>query len=243
MEGFGGLGVSDVSSSVRKKRSNTSRRPRNESQPPLENHDNSSPSDISKGSSDDNCVYGSTTRKKEINVNLCSSRASFSNNAESGSAKNVMRNEDGGFADSDEASNNVSFRDSNEQKHGWVESKRFSKGVLALANWTSSNKTEQSDFVSDGFDNENKVKKVKLKVGGVTRTIRTKSVSDGASAVGSSTTKASRVSDAPRPRQKLKQVANQGPCPQIGEESHGCIFVMTKFCTHFLDELLFSLYA
>lgn len=201
MEGFGGLGVSDGSSAVKKKRSNTSRRPRNELPAPMDYRDASSLSDVSKGSSEEDVGYGSIARKKEMNVNLHSSRASFSNNAKSVSAKNEMKNEDGGFVDSDEASNNVSFRGSNEQKHNGVDSKRSSKGVLAPANWTSTANVSHSH----DLDSENKVKKVKLKVGGVTRTIRAKSISDGASAVGSSTTKSSRVSDAPRPRQKLMQ--------------------------------------
>lgn len=46
-------------------------------------------------------------------------------------------------------------------------------------------------------------KKVKLKVGGVTRTINAKSASDGASAVGSSSTRSSRFPD---PQQKLIEV-------------------------------------
>ncbi|PON48203.1 INO80 complex, subunit Ies [Parasponia andersonii] len=204
MEGFGGLGVSDVSSSVRKKRSNASRRPRNDSPLPLDYREVSSLSDVSKGSSDENNGSGSVTRKKEMNLNLCSSRASFSNNAESESAKNVIKNEDGGLADSDEASNNGSFRGSNEQRHSGMASKRSSKGVLAPANWTTTSSVGHFEAVSYDLDNENKVKKVKLKVRGVTRTIHANSISDGASAVGSSTTKSSHVSDAPRPRPRQK---------------------------------------
>lgn len=207
MEGFGGLGVSDVSSAVRKKRSNASRRPRNDSPLPLDYRELSSLSDVSKGSSDENNGYGSVTRKKEMSLKLCSSRASFNNNAESESAKDMIKNEDGGRVDSDEASNNGSFLGSNEQKHSAVNSKRCSKGVLAPANWTSTSNVGHLEAVSDDLDNENKVKKVKLKVGGVVRTIHANSISDGASAVGSSTTKSSRISDAPRPRQKIRQVS------------------------------------
>ncbi|KAF4354006.1 hypothetical protein G4B88_011169 [Cannabis sativa] len=206
MEGFGGLGVSDGNSAVRKKRSNASRRPRNESAMPLDYREHSSLSDGSKGSSDEDNGYGAVTRKKEMNLNLCSSRASFFNNAESESSKNVIKNEDGGLLDSDEASNNGSFRgSSNEQKHNGIDSKRCSKGVLAPANWTSSTNVGHFESISDDLDNENKVKKVKLKVCGVTRTIHANSISDGASAVGSSTTKSSHVSYAPRPRQKIIQ--------------------------------------
>lgn len=207
------MGFSDVNSAVRKKRSNTFRRPRNDSQVPLDYHDISSLSstppsdDLSKGSSDDNNDFGSISQKKEINLNECSTRASFSNVAEYESAKNVIKNEDGGFADSDEASNSGSFRGSNEQRNIGVDSGRSSKGVLAPANWKSTSKVgRHTEVVSDGLDNENKVKKVKLKVGGVTRTIQAKTISDGASAVGSSTTKSSRISDGPRPPQKLIQV-------------------------------------
>ncbi|KAL5565898.1 hypothetical protein UlMin_029062 [Ulmus minor] len=207
MENFGASGVSDVSSAVRKKRSNTFRRPRNDSQLPLDYKDASSLSDVSKGSSDENIDCGSVTRKKEVNLNLCSSRASFTNNiAESESAKNVIKNEDGGFGDSDEASNNVSFRGSNEQRqHGGVDSQRSSKGVLAPANWKSTSNSGNIEVNGDDLDNDNKVKKVKLRVGGVTRTIHANTISDGASAVGSSTTKSSRISDVPRLRQKSTQ--------------------------------------
>ena len=115
MEDFGSLGLSDVSSVVRKKRSNTFRRLRNDLQFPLDYSDISSLSstppsdDISKGSSDDNNDCGSISQKREININQCSAGASFGNIAESESAKNVIKIDDGGFADSDEASNNGSF--------------------------------------------------------------------------------------------------------------------------------------
>ncbi|KAG2694618.1 hypothetical protein I3843_08G150500 [Carya illinoinensis] len=196
MEAFGSFGLSDKNSTVRKKRSNTFRRPRNESQLPPDYHDISSlsstpPSDnASKVSSDENNDYGSVTRKKEVNLNLCSS--------------SVINNENGGgFGESDEASMNGSFRGSNKQKHSAVDSKRHSEGVLAPADWKGTSKVVHSGVVSDGLGNDNKVKKVKLKVGGVIRTIHPKSVTDGASGVEFLSTKASRVSGAPRPKQKL----------------------------------------
>eukprot|EP00258_Populus_trichocarpa_P040172 XP_024456191.1 uncharacterized protein LOC112323277 isoform X2 [Populus trichocarpa] len=116
--------------------------------------------------------------------------------------QNMMKNEDGGFGESDEASNNGSFRGSSERRRSGVDSRRLSQGVLAPANWksTSSSLGHVGGF-SDGVGNESKVKKVKLKVGGITRTITAKSASDGASAVavGSSSSKSSRFPD---PRQK-----------------------------------------
>ncbi|PQP96113.1 uncharacterized protein Pyn_37867 [Prunus yedoensis var. nudiflora] len=207
MEGFGGLGFSDVTNAVRKKRSNTSRRPRNESPLPFDNRDTMSstpPSeDVSKLSSDDNNDYGSITQKRDINLNLCSARASFSNIIEAESAQNMNRSEGGVSGESDEASNDGSFRGSNDHRHREIDSQRSSKGALAPANWKGTNKVGPLGVVSDCSENENKVKMVKLKVGGVTHTIQAKSTSDGASAVGLSSIKSSHISDAPRPRQKL----------------------------------------
>lgn len=135
MEGFGGLGFSNVGGAARKKRSSTSRRPRNEGHP--EFHE----------------------------VSSLSSTPPSDNN---------MSNEDGKQGESDEASNVGAFQGSNEWKPSGPNSKRYS---------------ESGSFggSSDGFENEKKVKKVKLKVGGVTRTIDAKSLTDGASGAGSST--------------------------------------------------------
>ncbi|XVE63129.1 hypothetical protein DITRI_Ditri06bG0175100 [Diplodiscus trichospermus] len=112
-----------------------------------------------------------------------------------------MNVEDGAYDESDEASNNSSFQGSNDRRYGGVDSKRSSEGVLAPTNWKSTSMVDSFGIVSDGVENEKKVKKVKLKVCGVTRTIDTKSVSDGAG-VGSSSTKSSRFSDAPRSLRK-----------------------------------------
>ncbi|XVF05941.1 hypothetical protein REPUB_Repub06bG0005300 [Reevesia pubescens] len=166
MEGFGGLGFSNVSSATRKKRSSTYRRPRSESQPHSEFNDVSS---------------------------LSSTPPSDSN---------LMNVEDGAYEESDEASNNDSFQGSNDRRHGGIDSKRSSEGVLAPTNWKSTSMVGSFGIVSDGQANEKKVKKVKLKVGGVTHTIDAKSASDGTSGVGSSSTKSSRFSDAPRSLQK-----------------------------------------
>ncbi|KAB5556127.1 hypothetical protein DKX38_007036 [Salix brachista] len=144
-----GSGFSDASSAVRMKRSNTSRRARNESH-------------ASSG-----CIHISpllSTPPSEPTVNM-------------------MKNDDGGFGEFDETSNNGSFRESNERRHSEVDSRRLSEGVLAPANWKStSNSLHHVGDFSDGVGNESKVKKVKLKVGGITRTITERSASDGASA-------------------------------------------------------------
>ncbi|KAH6813910.1 hypothetical protein C2S51_022928 [Perilla frutescens var. frutescens] len=59
-----------------------------------------------------------------------------------------------------------------------------------------------SNVTCDGAGSENRPKKVKLKVGGVTRTLQTKSSSNGESGGGSSA-KASQSSDNAQPRQRL----------------------------------------
>ncbi|XP_022719537.1 uncharacterized protein LOC111277383 [Durio zibethinus] len=117
------------------------------------------------------------------------------------SDNNLMNVEDGAYEESDEASNNGSFQGSNDRRRGGVDSKRSSEGVLAPTNWKSTSMVGSFGIDSDGLENEKKVKKVKLKVGGVTHTIDAKSVSGGASGVGSST-KSFRFSDAPRSLRK-----------------------------------------
>ncbi|OMP09377.1 PAPA-1-like conserved region [Corchorus olitorius] len=123
-----------------------------------------------------------------------------------------MNVEDGAYEESDEASNDGSFQGSNVQRQGVVDSTRSSEGVLAPTNWKSTSMVGSFGIVSDGPENEKKIKKVKLKVGGVTRTIDAKSVSDGASGVGSSSTKASHFPDAPRSlrRSMIKVAIRQG---------------------------------
>ncbi|VFQ78546.1 unnamed protein product [Cuscuta campestris] len=63
--------------------------------------------------------------------------------------------------------------------------------------------------IHNGVGNENKLKKVKLKLGGVTCTIQAKSNPHGTYDIGSST-KSSRPLDAPRPRQKFTLQENPG---------------------------------
>ncbi|CAN1219497.1 hypothetical protein LINPERPRIM_LOCUS1614 [Linum perenne] len=110
------------------------------------------------------------------------------------SDNNTLKADDGGFVESDEASNNSgSFRGSNnDQRHSVADSRRCSEGVLAPANWKNSTTGNfEATAASDGAANSSKFKKVKLKLGGVTRTINANSPSDGASAVGPSSTKSS----------------------------------------------------
>ncbi|THG20986.1 hypothetical protein TEA_029862 [Camellia sinensis var. sinensis] len=231
MESLGGFGFSEMGRTVRKKRSNSSRRPRNDSQPLPDYRDNSSLSstspsdDVSRISSDDNDGHGTNYWKKELNLNQCSSKASATNLVE-GETTLKISNEDAGCRESDGAH----IKSNSEWEHSGIDSKRRSEGVLAPANWKSVSKVKglelqsrtidaqisrrisdtytsgpsgQSEVASDGAASDNKVKKVKLKVGGVTRTIHTKSMSVGASLGGSSSMKYSHSSDASRPRKKL----------------------------------------
>ncbi|XP_010259288.1 PREDICTED: uncharacterized protein LOC104598774 [Nelumbo nucifera] len=228
MEGFGVSGFDGVGCAVRKKRSNTSRRPRPDSQPFLDSRDVSSlsstpPSDnVSKVSSDENAGYDTSSRRKEFNIS--NTRVSSSNKAEGEIAPKKIRKDEGTYEEYDGFYSNGGSRGSNEQGRSGSDFKRCSEGVLAPANWKSTGKIKerfeqqqrktdnhtgsgrngesrnsgQLGVGSDGVGNENKLKKVKLKVGGVTRTIHTKSTSDGGSSV-----KSYRSSDAPRPRQRL----------------------------------------
>ncbi|KAJ6940808.1 hypothetical protein NC651_006825 [Populus alba x Populus x berolinensis] len=108
-----------------------------------------------------------------------------------------------------------------------INNKRLSEGVLAHANWRSASNlkecmdvesrtantnsgrnggswsSEQSGVSLDALGNENKVKKIKHKVGGVARTINPNSTTNGVSS-----TENPRFSDTSRSRQKLSLQGN-----------------------------------
>ena len=227
MDEFGGSRYNGISNPVRKKRTQTYRRPRPDSQPLDEGHDNSPLSstppsdDLSKVSSEENASGDTNSRRKELNLNQCVSK--FRSAAGAESEKLYEKNKkDGGFnAFYNKASGRSGFNN-----------RRSSEGVLAPANWKNSSKLKdgfesesrnvdiyggrngeslssgQAGVPLDGSGNENKVKKVKLKVGGVIRTIQANTASNGAVGGGSSS-KSSRSSDASRLRQKQNlQVSN-----------------------------------
>ncbi|KAF8387636.1 hypothetical protein HHK36_026289 [Tetracentron sinense] len=231
MEGFKGSGFDGVGSTMRKKRSNTSRRPRPDSQqfPDSSDHPLSftpHSDNMSIVSSNENTGYDSSTQRKELNLNQSASRVLSFNRAGSETAPKMIRKDDGGI---NAFYSNGGLRGSNEQGQSGSDFKRCSEGVLAPANWKSMNKVKESfqllpintdshigsgrnnesqnlgksGVVSDILGNESKLKKVKLKVGGVTHTIHAKSTSDGASGGGSSSTKSSRSPDAVGKQQKL----------------------------------------
>ncbi|XP_054800973.1 uncharacterized protein LOC129305083 [Prosopis cineraria] len=222
MEDLGGTRFDGINNAVRKRRSQTSRRPRPDSQPVSEGHDlhhlsSTSPSDeVAKASSDENAGCDSNSKRKEFNLNQCFSRASSSTAPENDKSHKNKKNDAGFHA----------FYD-NEPRQNGLSNRRCSEGVLAPANWRGSSKlkdslesesksgdanggrnlewlnSEQSGVPTDSLGNESRVKKVKLKVGGVTRTIQANSVSNGTS--GSDlTVKSSQTSDSFKPRPKQK---------------------------------------
>ncbi|KAE8693705.1 receptor-like serine/threonine-protein kinase ALE2-like [Hibiscus syriacus] len=205
MEEFFGTRFSGVNNAVRKKRSQTFRRPRPDSQSYTESHDRSSLSsappsdDMSKVSSDENAGGDANSKRKEFNLNQHVSGISPAVGVEV-EKTHKRKKEDGGF--------NAFY--SNEPGRIGSSSKRSSEGVLTPANWKSKSKgNELSEQESRKIDiyvgmngeiqsstegtvtdaNESKVKKVKLKVGGVTRTIHANSTPNGLPGGGSSTRK------------------------------------------------------
>ncbi|KAJ7977670.1 HIT zinc finger,PAPA-1-like conserved region isoform 1 [Quillaja saponaria] len=219
MEDSGSTRFDGLNSTVRKRRSQTFRRPRPESHPFSEGHDQSPSStppsdDVSKVSSDENAVCDTESKRKEFNLNQCVSRISSATGSEDEKFPKKNR-KDGGF----------NMFHSNDPGRSGLYNKRCSEGVLAPANWKNTSKLKdglesesksvdihggrngeslspvQSGVVQDGLGNENRVKKVKLKVCGVTRTIQANSTSNGAPGNGSST-KSSRSSETSIPWQK-----------------------------------------
>ncbi|KAG2693320.1 hypothetical protein I3843_08G086000 [Carya illinoinensis] len=226
MDEFSGTKFNGIINPVRKKRTQTSRRPRLESQPLDGDHNNSpfSPNalsdDVSKVSSDDNAGEDTDYTRKEFDLNLCVSRVPFGAGAESQNL-NEKNKRDGGFN---------SFYN-NEPARSGFNKKRSSEGVLAPANWKSTSKLKdglelevrsvdanggrngeglisgKAGVLPDRSAIEKKVKKVKLKVGGVTHTIQANATSNGSAGCGSSA-KRSRSIDASRPWQKQNLQGN-----------------------------------
>ncbi|KAL5155795.1 hypothetical protein HKD37_19G054800 [Glycine soja] len=230
MEDLGGTRFDGLSNAVRRKRSQTSRRPRPDSQHASEGQElsplSSTPSeDTGKASSDENVGYDANSKRKEFNLNHCVSQTSSGTGAEDDKSHKKSKKDEGFHT----------FYN-NEPVRSGLNNKRCSEGVLAPANWKGSSKVKDSldselrnaDLYGgrnpesmglaqfggsqDGLGNENRVKKVKLKVGGVTRTIQANSATNGASGSGS-TMKNSRSSDASRPRQKQQSNSDDNNSP------------------------------
>ncbi|KAL9256272.1 hypothetical protein AKJ16_DCAP18279 [Drosera capensis] len=180
----------------RKKRSHIFRRPPPDYGAANECHDVSSLSSIppqheeSKASSDENTRFGSTSMRKEVNINQLVTSFPAASRSE-GERLSIRSRKEGVRLDGLYANN---------------ENKRSSEGLFAPGNWKSLNDGKTKSGVAaaphlshDGTGNENKVIKVTLKVGGVTLTIDTNSGD-----------KFVRSSEASAPRQK--------PTAEVGSE-------------------------
>lgn len=193
MENFSGLGLGHT---FRKQRTDLCRRPQKESQLHMECSDNSfisstPPSDsLSKASSCDNADYNNI------------SRTSYSNLTEA-EAAGMLGVEGGNSGDS--------CSSDTEQKDGQIDMSRINEGDLTTfrvedpksGTVMCSNHSGLPGVVSDGAGNDTKVKKVKLKVGGVTKTIHT-------SVAGSSSMKSSPSSDAQQTWQPKQHASYSG---------------------------------
>ncbi|RZC48675.1 hypothetical protein C5167_017100 [Papaver somniferum] len=201
MEGLKGCALDSAGNSIRKKRSNMPRRPR----------------------ADEITGYDSTSRSA-LGVSAVDR---VGGGGEFGGYKR-SRKDDGASREHEGFSRGHFENGGGSSGSDFV---RCSKGALAPANWKSVKSVEESldshskkkensmgnvrtvespslgnsGVSSDGLGNENKLRKVKLKVGGVTHTLHTKPASNGVSGggSGSSSMKSSPSVDASRPRKKL----------------------------------------
>ncbi|XP_059625580.1 uncharacterized protein LOC132268762 isoform X2 [Cornus florida] len=228
MEDFGSPRFEGNGITIRKKRSQTSRRPRPESQPLPESHDHSPLSstppsdDVSKVSSDENTDFDTNHGKKEFNLNHCALRVSSTSRAEGEYPHKKIKKEDG---ESSLLYANGGPGDHTEQERNGLNHKCCSEVVLAPSIWKGMDKfkgcselqsrsadiggrNDEShssghlEVIGNQVGNENKVKKVNLKVGDVTCTMQTKFNSHGLFSSGTAK-KTTQSSDAPRPRPKL----------------------------------------
>lgn len=159
MEGFGG------SNFVKKRRSVTSRRPRPDSQFVFEGRDASS---YSSTPSSDN----GSKLSPEQNLGYPLKLASVNNLEGLGSSRKV-RKEERKYGDVSGFYGNESSRGG--QSGSGSDLKRYREGVLAPANSKNSGSVTA---LGNSWSVENKPKKVKLKVGGVTRTFHPKPSSE-----------------------------------------------------------------
>ncbi|XP_058738375.1 uncharacterized protein LOC131610438 [Vicia villosa] len=205
MEDLGSTRFDGISNAVRRKRSQTSRRPRPDSQPVVDDLTPSStpPSDSpDKASSDENDGYVNTgSKRKEFNLNHCVTQPSP---AVGRGGLHNRRSSEGVLAPANWKGSSSKFKDG-------LDSESKNADVYGGRN-TEGSSLGQFGVSQDGLGNENRVKKVKLKVGGVTRTIQANSASNSASGSGS-TSKSSRLSDASRPRQKQQSNSDDNISP------------------------------
>lgn len=223
MEGVSGSGLGQAGASVvKKRRSSSVRRPRQGSPLHFGSRDPSSLSstpssdNTNKHSPDDSSGYDGSSRRKEIYLNYLPPKVASLSKFDDASLLRKKKKDDKAHGEFDPHHVSSSLRD-----HGRPGSavKRSSEGVLAPSNWKGSNKykdnSEIQSLSSEQFGHnlhdsavpssvsgESKLKKVKLKVGGVTRTIPAKSNIESNN-IDSSFIKYSRSSDGSRHRSKI----------------------------------------
>lgn len=225
MDEFGVSGFNGAAAVAKRRRSTTSRRPRLDSQPLVEGRDQSPPSttpsseNASKNSTDGSSSHDTGVRRKEVNLNSLVPKTSSSRNEGATSSKRVKK-DSSSYGDFDR----FHSRDLQRPGPSGSNAPRGSEDVLAPASWKNSAVNREGppleDYVAGGNSNaesqtadqsepapggmtENRVRKVKLKVGGVTRTIHAKSNGESSFEGGSSSSKPPRPTDASRHRQRL----------------------------------------
>ncbi|KAK9136686.1 hypothetical protein Sjap_007280 [Stephania japonica] len=233
MEGFGGSGVNCFASGVRKKRTNLYRRPQPELQPLPDSCGtsllSSTPSieNVDKISSSESGGTDSGA-ERSFDHNARSAGVHSFNGSESETADRRNEKDGGPFGSLDDFYVSGGSRGSDEKGRSNLDFKRCTEGALAPARRSSINKVKECFETQsinpnnqlgsgtndacrslghlNGPTNEGKLRKVKLIVGGVTRTIHAKSTFDIASGEPSSF-KSYYSSDSPESQQKL---SNQG---------------------------------
>uniref|UniRef100_A0A1D1YVS3 INO80 complex subunit B-like conserved region domain-containing protein n=1 Tax=Anthurium amnicola TaxID=1678845 RepID=A0A1D1YVS3_9ARAE len=205
MEELGVSGFSGITGVAKKRRSTTSRRPRPDSLLVLEGRDPSPPSstpsseNASKQSTDGSSSHDASVRRKEVNLNSLVPTIPSVNRSDGAIFSRRIKKDDKSSGEFDGYYGSGVQRPgifrSNAPNHGLSDFKRSSEGVLSPANWKGNPKRKdrlspdnhigsgsradaplmgQSEPGTNGSA-ENKLRKVKLKVGGVTRTIHAKS--------------------------------------------------------------------
>lgn len=195
MDNYGDFALHTTKPS-RKRRSNLNRRPPYESESPQEYRDPISPSLIPSGHVSDaqgegNIVPQAKIWSKGQNSNQCISRASYTNLVD---AETVHKS-------NDEESNDLkeSF-EGNSAAASWKDDSKMSETLIG------GHHSGKPGSASDVIESRTKFNKVKLKVGGVTHTIHTRSSSDDSSVARTSATKSSSPDEAHPPHMLSFQV-------------------------------------
>lgn len=200
MEAADATGIGSVNNVVKRRRSNTIRRPRSDTYSIFESRDISSSSrtppseNASKSSSGDDSPSFS---RKELNLNDPASTRFIT--SRSGGETVARRSKNDEYVCDDFARY---YRDAN-SKGSRTDFKRSSEGVLAPANWKSSSNRNGDFHVSkeEALPSDKVPKKVTLKLKGVAHTIQT--TTKPGSATGSLSSKPPRITDGSRPRYKV----------------------------------------